>query len=75
MNTPSEATASSVPGAVTLRPTGAGAPAIAVEICSVSVQDRADIDRMMPAVGDAVARGVAAFRPSYVLPGETGLQP
>ena len=51
------------------------APAIAVEICSVSVQDRTDIDRMMPAVGDAVARGVAAFRPSYVLPGETGLQP
>ena len=51
------------------------APAIAVEICSVSVQDRADLDRMMPGVGDAVARGVAAFRPSYVLPGEAGSQP
>ncbi len=51
------------------------APAIAVEICSVSVQDRADLDRMMPSVGDAIARGVAAFRPSYVLPGETSLRP
>jgi len=51
------------------------APAIAVEICSVSVQDRADLDRMMPGVGDAIARGVAAFRPSYVLPGETSSRP
>ena len=52
-----------------------GAPAIAVEICSVSVQDRADVDRMMPGVADAIARGVASFRPSYVLPGETGSRP
>jgi len=51
------------------------APAIAVELCSVSVQNRADLDRMMPAVGDAIARGVAAFRPSYVLPGAAGPQP
>lgn len=51
------------------------APAIAVELCSVSVQDRTDLDRMMPGVGDAVARGVAAFRPSYVLPGEAGSHP
>ncbi|HEY1423685.1 MAG TPA: N-acetylmuramoyl-L-alanine amidase [Candidatus Acidoferrum sp.] len=51
------------------------APAIAVELCSVSVQERADLDRMMPGVGDAVARGVAAFRPSYVLPGEAGSRP
>jgi N-acetylmuramoyl-L-alanine amidase len=51
------------------------APAIAVELSSVSVQDRADLDRMMPGVGDAVGRGVAAFRPSYVLPAETGKQP
>lgn len=51
------------------------APAIAVEICSVSVQDRAELDRMMPAVGDAIARGVAAFKPSYVLPGEANFQP
>jgi N-acetylmuramoyl-L-alanine amidase len=51
------------------------APAIAVEICSVSVQDRSDLDRMMPGVADAIARGLAAFRPSYVLPGEAGTQP
>ena len=51
------------------------APAIAVELCSVSVQDRADLDRMMPGVGDAVARGVASFRPSYVLPGEASAKP
>jgi N-acetylmuramoyl-L-alanine amidase len=51
------------------------APAIAVEISSVSVQDRADLDRMMPGVGDAIARGIAIFRPSYVLPGESGAQP
>jgi N-acetylmuramoyl-L-alanine amidase len=51
------------------------APAIALELCSVSVQDRAELDRMMPGVGDAVARGVASFRPSYVLPGEAGSRP
>ena len=51
------------------------APAIAVELSSVSVQDRADLDRMMPGVADAIARGVASFRPSYVLPGEAGAQP
>jgi N-acetylmuramoyl-L-alanine amidase len=44
------------------------APAIAVEISSVSVQDRAELDRMIPGVAEAVARGVVAFRPSYVLP-------
>ncbi len=44
------------------------APAIAVEISSVSVEDRADLDRMVPGVADAIARGVAAFRPSYVVP-------
>jgi N-acetylmuramoyl-L-alanine amidase len=52
-----------------------GAPAIAVEICSVSVQDRADLDRMMPGVADAIARGLVSFRPSYVLPGEAGSRP
>jgi N-acetylmuramoyl-L-alanine amidase len=51
------------------------APAIAVELSSVSVQDRNDLDRMMPGVADAIARGVASFRPSYVLPGEAGVQP
>lgn len=44
------------------------APAIAVEISSVSVQNRADLESMVPGVADAIARGVAAFRPSYVLP-------
>jgi len=51
------------------------APAIAVELSSVSVQDRRDLDKMMPGVADAVARGLAAFRPSYVLPVEVGAQP
>jgi N-acetylmuramoyl-L-alanine amidase len=44
------------------------APAIAVEISSVSVANRADLDRMVPGVADAIAHGVAAFRPSYVVP-------
>jgi N-acetylmuramoyl-L-alanine amidase len=44
------------------------APAIAVEISSVSVERREDLDRMAPGVADAIARGVAAFRPSYVVP-------
>ena len=51
------------------------APAIAIELASVSVQDRADLDRMMPGVGDAIARGVAEFRPSYVVPGPAGAHP
>jgi len=51
------------------------APAIAVEISSVSVQDRSELDKMMPGVADAIARGVAAFRPTYVLPGQAGAQP
>jgi N-acetylmuramoyl-L-alanine amidase len=44
------------------------APAIAVEISSVVVENRADLDRMAPGVADAIATGVAAFRPSYVVP-------
>jgi len=44
------------------------APAIAVEISSVSVEKREDLDRMAPGVADAIARGVAAFKPSYVVP-------
>src|SRR5262249_22596862 len=39
------------------------APAIAVELSSVSVQDRGDLDKMMPGVADAIARGLTAFRP------------
>ncbi len=50
------------------------APAIAVELSSVSVQDRSELDQMMPGVADAIARGVAAFRPSYVLPTEVSSQ-
>jgi len=44
------------------------APAIAVEISSVTVEDRADLDRMAPGVADAIARGAATFKPSYVIP-------
>lgn len=51
------------------------APAIAVEISSVTVNDRADLDRMAPGVADAIARGVAAFRPSYVVPSTPGALP
>jgi len=51
------------------------APAIAVELASVSVEDRSQLDKMMPGVADAIARGVAAFRPSYVLPAGAGAQP
>lgn len=51
------------------------APAIAVELSSVSIQDKADLDRMLPAVADAIARGVAAFRPSYLTPGVPGTGP
>jgi N-acetylmuramoyl-L-alanine amidase len=48
------------------------APAIAVEISSVAVNDRLDLDRMAPGVADAIARGVTDFRPSYVVAGVPG---
>lgn len=51
------------------------APAIAVEISSVAVPDRSDLDKMMPGVADAIARGVAAFRPYYVTAQQGGGQP
>jgi N-acetylmuramoyl-L-alanine amidase len=51
------------------------APAIAVEISSVSVESRTELDRMVPGVAEAIARGVAAFRPSYVVPGLPGTNP
>lgn len=44
------------------------APAIAVELSSVSVADRADLERMIPGVAEAIARGIANFKPSYVVP-------
>jgi N-acetylmuramoyl-L-alanine amidase len=51
------------------------APAIAVEISSVTVNDRAELDRMAPGVAEAIARGVTAFRPSYVVPSAPGALP
>jgi N-acetylmuramoyl-L-alanine amidase len=44
------------------------APAIAVEISSVSVADRATLDRMIPGVADAIARAVTVFKPTYIVP-------
>lgn len=41
------------------------APAVAVEISSVSLQDRAPLDQMGPGLADGVARAVAAFRVVY----------
>ncbi len=51
------------------------APAIAVEMSSVSVDDRAELERMAPGVADAIARGVEAFKPSYVVASTQGGQP
>jgi N-acetylmuramoyl-L-alanine amidase len=51
------------------------APAIAVEISSIIVEDRAELDRMGPGIADAIARGAAAFKPSYVVPGTPGALP
>ena len=51
------------------------APAIAVEVSSVIVEDRAELEHMVPGVADAIARGVAAFRPVYVVPAMPGAGP
>ncbi|PYT79012.1 MAG: hypothetical protein DMG40_17740 [Acidobacteria bacterium] len=51
------------------------APAIAVEVSSVLVNDRADLDHMAPGVADAIARGVAAFKPLYVTASTGGALP
>ena len=51
------------------------APAIAVEISSVVVDDRTDLDKMAPGVAEAIAIGVAQFRPSYVIPSSVGARP
>jgi N-acetylmuramoyl-L-alanine amidase len=51
------------------------APAIAVEISSVTVEDRAQLDHMAPGIADAIARGAAAFRPAYVVPANPGERP
>jgi N-acetylmuramoyl-L-alanine amidase len=50
-------------------------PAIAVEVSSVVVNDRADLDHMAPGVADAIARGVVAFKPLYVIPSTGGTLP
>ena len=41
------------------------APAIAVEVSSILVEDPAELARMGTGITDAIARGVAAFRPIY----------
>jgi N-acetylmuramoyl-L-alanine amidase len=51
------------------------APAIAVEISSIIVEDRAELDRMGPGIADAIARGAAAFKPSYIVPSAPGALP
>ena len=51
------------------------APAIAVEVSSIIVEDRAQLDHMAPGIADAIARGAAAFRPSYVVPANPGERP
>lgn len=48
------------------------APAIAVEISSVAVESREELDRMTPGLADAIARGIIAFRPSYVIATTSG---
>jgi len=50
-------------------------PAIAVEISSVTVDDRVQLDHMAPGIADAIARGAAAFRPTYVVPANPGERP
>lgn len=42
-----------------------GAPAVAIEVSSVSVPDKGTLDQMGPGLADAVARAVAAFRTIY----------
>ena len=51
------------------------APAIAVEVSSVTVEDRAQLDHMAPGIADAIARGASAFRPTYVVPSNPGERP
>jgi N-acetylmuramoyl-L-alanine amidase len=41
------------------------APAVAIEVSSVSLPDRSLLDQMGPAIADAVARAVVAFRLVY----------
>jgi N-acetylmuramoyl-L-alanine amidase len=56
-----------------LRPTEIAA--MSIELASVSIQDKTDLDRMLPGVAGAIVRGVVAFRPSYVTPAIPGIPP
>jgi len=49
-------------------------PAIAIEVSSVTVEDRAELQRLWPGIADAVARGVTSFKPVYES-GSQGTQP
>jgi hypothetical protein len=40
-------------------------PAVAVELSSVAVAERKPLDRAAPALAEAVARAVAAFKTAY----------
>jgi N-acetylmuramoyl-L-alanine amidase len=51
------------------------APAIAVEVSSIVVEDRAELDRMAPGIAEAIARGAAAFKPSYIVAHVSGALP
>ena len=42
-----------------------GAPAVAIEVSSVTVASRAPLDQMGPALADGVARAVAAYKIIY----------
>jgi hypothetical protein len=46
-----------------------------VEISSVTVEDRAELDRMASGVADAIARGTAAFKLLYIVAGPPGMLP
>lgn len=50
-------------------------PAIAVELSSVSVEDNTVLDRMLPGVGEAIARGVVNFKPVYQAPSAAATVP
>jgi N-acetylmuramoyl-L-alanine amidase len=42
-----------------------GAPAIAIEVSSVSITDREQLLRMAPGIADSIAQAVVSFRPIY----------
>lgn len=51
------------------------APAIAVELSSVAVEDRSELDRMGPGMAEAIVRGIEAFKATYYGTGTPGAQP